>query len=219
MSKQTKSKEEQRRVGPKFARNNVLPQNFQIRRPSSPMADLLDAADEVSPRDADDLSKYASSKSSSQLLTPEQSTGVKSTPVDFTPVRNTGVITDRNEYLSGLAEKKSGLVRSTYQLPQLGDFLDRVLPRFPPARQAIMLRLYRWNDGSGNEMIVSTPKLAAHTNMDEKSCRMHLHALIAEGFLVRLMDGEQIAKFGGSDRGQRGLLLRISGEALQDLMT
>ncbi len=230
MTKQTKSKEELRRVGPKFARNNVLPQNFQIRRPSSPMADLLDAADGVlaAGEGKASVDRYEERNYEQEFLqrgsttvesTPVDNTGVFSTPVKSTVVNSTPAKSSRSEHLSMIPDKKPASSQTSSQLPQLDDFLDRVLPRFPPARQAILLRLYRWNDGSGEEMVVSTPKLAAHTNMDEKACRAHLHALIAEGFLVRSMDGEQIAKFGGSDRAHRGLLLRISGQALHDLLT
>lgn len=68
-------------------------------------------------------------------------------------------------------------------------------------------------------MIVSTPKLAAKTNMDEKVCRNHLHALIAEGFIDRSTDTRgHIARFGGSDRTARGLLLRLSAQALFELI-
>jgi hypothetical protein len=100
----------------------------------------------------------------------------------------------------------------------LEDFLDRVLPRFPPPRQAVLLRLYRWSGGEEREMVVSTPRLAAKTNMDEKVCRNHLHALITEGFILRSDDRGQIARFGGSDRNARGLLLRLSAAALNELV-
>jgi hypothetical protein len=190
MNKQTKPKEEPRRVGPKFARN-VIPEGFQIRRPATPMAELLNEASrerEVEP---------------ARPVTP-----VKSTPVKITPVENTGVRAGRE-----LRPAKGAV------LPDLDVFLDQILPRFPPARQAILLRLFRWSEGFEREVVVSTPKLAAKTNMDEKSCRMHLHALIADGFLNRAMDGEQIARFGGSNRSARGLLLKLSAHALNELLT
>lgn len=193
MNKQTKEKEEPRRVGPKFGRN-VLPDNFQIRRPASPMADLLDEADRLVPRPG-------ATPEESQTVTPPQLTPVKSTPVE------SPVVVEANTQ-SAAADP----------LPSLEDFLDRVLPRFPPPRQAILLRLYRWCEGRASEMIVSTPRLAAKTNMDEKVCRNHLHALITEGFILRANDGEQIARFGGSDRNARGLLLRLSGRSLSDLV-
>lgn len=196
MSKQTKPKEEPRRVGPKFARNNVIPENFQIRRPASPMADLLD--------EASGFVRHETPENQQKEITPVKSTPVKSTGVDFTGVR-------ASHHLNIDGER--GV------LPVLEDFVDRILPRFPPARQAILIRLYRWCEGQEREVVVSTPRLAAHTNMDEKSCRTHLHALIAEGFLVRAMDGEQIAKFGGNDRAARGLILKISSRALRELIT
>ncbi len=124
------------------------------------------------------------------------------TPVNLTPVKKGGV--------------KS--IGAATRLPELDDFLDQILPRFPPTRQALLLRLYRWCGGEDQEMIVSTARLAAKTNMDEKSCRTHLHALISEGFIVRSQDGEQIARFGGSDRNARGLLLKLSAEALFELL-
>lgn len=192
MNKQTKTKEEPRRVGPKFARN-VIPEGFQIRRPSSPMAELLNEASREREVQHDEPA---------QRVTP-----VKITPVKSTPVKNTGVDSARETN----AAKSS-------PLPALEAFIDQVLPRFPPARQAILLRLFRWSDGSEREIVVSTPKLAAKTNMDEKSCRMHLHALIADGFLSRSMDGEQIAKFGGSNRASRGLLIKLSAQALHELL-
>jgi hypothetical protein len=190
MTKQTKpeEQEEERKPGPKFSRS-VLPQNFQIRRPSSPMADLLDEASSP-PREEQ------------QEQTPERITPVKSTPVETTPVISTPV--------------KSPAVAGS--LPTLETFLDVVLPRFPPARQAILLRLYRWCEGTEREIVVSTPRLAAKTNMDEKSCRSHLHALMAEGYILRSMEGEHHARFGGNDRTARGLILRLSGEALTDLV-
>ena len=191
MNKQTKVKEEPRRVGPKFARN-VIPEGFQIRRPASPMAELLNEASRERELGVD---------------RPEDvPTPVKSTPVKSTPVENTGVVNIR--------ETQAVTGKS---LPTLEVFIDRILPRFPPARQAILLRIFRWSEGSEREIVVSTPKLAAKTNMDEKSCRMHLHALIADGFLTRAMDGEQIARFGGSNKASRGLLLKLSAHALHEL--
>jgi hypothetical protein len=189
MTKQTKEKEEPRRVGPKFARN-VLPNNFQIRRPTSPMADLLDEADRLSSAPAPTELKKAAR------------TPVEFTPVTVTPVENTEVTE----------------LTSPDTMPELADFLDRVLPRFPPPRQAILLRLYRWCEGESREMVVSTPRLAAKTNMDEKVCRNHLHALISEGFILRSTERGQIARFGGSDRNARGLILKLSAGALSELV-
>lgn len=189
MTKQTKEKEEPRRVGPKFARN-VLPNNFQIRRPASPMADLLDEADRLG------------SSPAVQAETKEALTPVELTPVKATPVKTTGVDAE------AAAEK----------LPGLDEFIDRILPRFPPPRQSILLRLYRWCEGEAREMVVSTPRLAAKTNMDEKVCRNHLHALITEGFILRSTDRGHIARFGGSDRNARGLILQISARALSELI-
>jgi hypothetical protein len=193
MTKQTKEKEqdEPRRVGPKFARN-VIPDSFQIRRPASPMGDLLDEAAGVGGR-----ARVVEQEEPEQKAAP-----VKSTPVITTPVEAPAVVPPVN----------------VKALPELEVFLDQVLPRFPPPRQAILLRLYRWCEGMEREMVVSTPRLAAKTNMDEKVCRNHLHALIAEGFLLRSADGQQIARFGGSDRNARGLLLRLSGQAISDLL-
>ena len=182
MTKQTKPQEEERKPGPKFSRS-VLPENFQIRRPPSPMADLLD---EAATTDKEVLPER----------TPERITPVNSTPVKTTPVVIPSV---------GAA------------LPRLDVFLDVILPRFPPARQAILLRLYRWSEGTDREMVVSTPRLAAKTNMDEKSCRSHLHSLIADGYILRSMEGEHHARFGGHDRSARGLILRLSAAALADL--
>lgn len=188
MTKQTKEKEEPRRVGPKFARN-VLPESFQIRRPASPMADLLDEADRLGPsRDAS--------------VEARATTQVELTTVNITPVKSVGGVKE------AVSEK----------LPGLEDFLDSVLPRFPPPRQAILLRLYRWCEGEAREMVVSTPRLAAKTNMDEKVCRNHLHALITEGYVLRSTDRGQIARFGGSDRNARGLILRLSSDALSELI-
>jgi hypothetical protein len=189
MTKQTKEKEEPRRVGPKFARN-VIPDSFQIRRPSSPMADLLDEADRLS-------ASPATQREAETVHTPVELTPVKSTPVK-TP------------------EVKTEAAPET--LPSLDDFLDRILPLFPPPRQAILLRLFRWCEGDTREMVVSTAKLAAKTNMDEKVCRNHLHALINDGFILRSSDGGQIARFGGSDRNARGLILKFSGAALSELI-
>ena len=193
MAKQTKEKEqdEPRRVGPKFARN-VIPDSFQIRRPASPMGDLLDEAAGVGGR-----ARAAEREEPEQKVAP-----VKSTPVKITPVESPAALPP--------VDVKA--------LPELEVFLDQVLPRFPPPRQAILLRLYRWCEGVEREMVVSTPRLAAKTNMDEKVCRNHLHALIAEGYLLRSADGEQIARFGGSDRNARGLLLRLSGRAISELL-
>src|SRR5215207_487899 len=189
MTKQTKEKEEPRRVGPKFAKN-VLPDSFQIRRPASPMADLLDEADRLGASSASQVEAKA-------VRTPAELTPVKSTPVD-----STGAVGD---VFSGA-------------LPGLDDFIDRILPRFPPPRQVILLRLYRWCEGEARDLVVSTPRLAAKTNMDEKVCRNHLHALISEGFILRSTERGQIARFGGSDRNARGLLLRFSSQALFELI-
>src|ERR1051326_1536010 len=193
MTKQTKEKEEPRRVGPKFARN-VLPESFQIRRPASPMADLLDGGDRLG------RSRETSVGARATNATAESAT-VKSTTVKSTLVESVGAVGE------AVAEK----------LPSLDDFLDRVLPRFPPPRQSILLRLYRWCEGETHEMVVSTPRLAAKTNMDEKVCRNHLHALITEGYVLRSTDRGQIARFGGSDRNARGLILRLSPDALAEL--
>ncbi len=192
MNKQTKSKEEPRRVGPKFARN-VIPEGFQIRRPTSPMAELLNEASRE---------REVPSIAPERKLTP-----VESTPVKITPVKD-----------SGVGSARAALLKDGRSLPTLEVFIDLILPRFPPARQSVLLRLFRWSEGSEREIIVSTPKLAAKANMDEKSCRMHLHALIAEGFLTRAMDGEQIARFGGSNKTARGLLLQLSAQAFHELL-
>lgn len=194
MTKQTKEKEEPRRVGPKFARN-VLPDSFQIRRPASPMADLLDEADRLS--SIEQAPPETKVPRPTIELTPVKSTPVKSTPAEMTVVER-------------------GVEPET--LPGIDDFLDRILPRFPPPRQAILLRLYRWCEGVACEMVVSTPKLAAKTNMDEKVCRTHLHALITEGFVLRSTDRGHIARFGGSDRNARGLILKLSVEAVSELL-
>lgn len=194
MTKQTKEKEEPRREGPKFARN-VLPDSFQIRRPASPMADLLDEADRLGSDSAAPVKAKAAGTQAE--LTPVKSTTVKSTPVKSAVV---------------VEEVSSGT------LPSLDDFIDSILPRFPPPRQAILLRLYRWCEGETRDLVVSTPRLAAKTNMDEKVCRNHLHALINEGFVVRSTDRGQIARFGGSDRNARGLILKLSAEALTELI-
>lgn len=186
MPKQTKEQEEPRKPGPKFGRS-VLPDNFQIRRSPSPMAELLQDADRMSREEAES--------------TPEDSTPVKSTPVNITPVKPPAV----------------DPVRREERLPEMEIFLDVILPRFPPARQSILLRLYRWSEGLERELVVSTPRLAAKTNMDEKSCRAHLHALIADGYVLRSMEGEHHARFGGHDRTARGLILRLSALALADL--
>ena len=195
MTKQTKPQEEERKPGPKFSRS-VLPESFQIRRPTSPMADLLDEA-AGPPREV----RQERIEERPGERTPERITPVISTPVDSTPVRITPV--------------ESPPVEDA--LPVLELFLDVILPRFPPARQAILLRLYRWSEGREKEIVVSTPRLAAKTNMDEKSCRSHLHALIADGYVLRSMEGEHHARFGGNDRSARGLILRLSAAALADL--
>ena len=71
MTKQTKEQEEPRKPGPKFGRS-VLPENFQIRRSPSPMADLLEDAQRRSPEDEE--------------RTPGDYNPVKITPVNITPV-------------------------------------------------------------------------------------------------------------------------------------
>ena len=112
MTKQTKEKEEPRRVGPKFAKN-VLPDSFQIRRPASPMADLLDEADRLG-------SSSAAPVEAKSVRAPAELTPVKSTPVEST---------------GAVGNVSSGA------LPGIDDFIDRILPRFPPPRQASLLRL------------------------------------------------------------------------------
>src|ERR1043166_8522886 len=98
MNKQTKAKEEPRRVGPKFARN-VIPEGFQIRRPSSPMAELLNEA---------------SKEREAPAATPiREITPVKSTPVKSTPVENGGV---------GVAREPARSVAGK-TLPDLGAFI------------------------------------------------------------------------------------------------
>lgn len=154
------------------------------------MADLLDEADRLGEKP----------------VAPGEETLLK-TPAELTPVNLTPVKTP---------ESSAGI--SLQKLPALDDFLDSVLPRFPPPRQAILLRLYRWCDGEAREMVVSTPRLAAKTNMDEKVCRNHLHALINEGFILRSTDRGHIARFGGSDRNARGLILKLSSDALFELI-
>src|SRR4051794_13895538 len=111
MTKQTKEQEEPRKPGPKFGRS-VLPENFQIRRSPSPMADLLADAERSSPEDSE--------------RAPETFTPVKSTPVNITPVKSPVVDAAQPEV----------------SLPEIALFLDVILPRFPPARQSILLRLY-----------------------------------------------------------------------------
>ncbi len=161
------------------------------------MADLLDEAAKVSKQSA-----------GPHAGTPEVSTPVKITPVKITPVA-----------AAPRAPSDAAVKGSVEALPPLEAFIDHVLPRFQPPRQAILLRLYRWSEGESRELVVSTPKLAAKTNMDEKVCRSHLHALISDGFVERSADQRgHIARFGGSDRSARGLILRLSPRALSELM-
>lgn len=188
MKKQTKTQDETRKAGPKFARS-VIPENFQIRRSPSPMAAILDEAAEPDRIEA-------------AIATQENTTLVKTTPVQITPV------------ISPIERKRKEKVT----LPNLEDFIDQVLPRFPPAQQAVLLRLYRWSEGLEKDITVSTPRLAAKVNMDEKSVRNHLQSLTAQGFIIRQMDGNHLARFGGNDRSARGLILRLSAEALADLL-
>src|ERR687885_1226715 len=101
MNKQTKVKEEPRRGGPKFARN-VIPEGFQIRRPASPMAELLNEASRE---------REVSVERPKGGVTP-----VKSTPVKITPVENTGV--------AGVRGAQSVTSRS---LPTLEVFVDQIL--------------------------------------------------------------------------------------------
>ena len=196
MTKQKPQPEEPRKIGPKFTRS-VLPADFQIRRSPTPMADLL--------REAADLAAAADE------LPHEEPREPRRRRTDRTPVKTTGVKTPP------VARPLDETGTKGAALPHLEIFLDEILPRFPAARQAILLRLYRWSEGREKSLIVSTPRLAAKTNMDEKSCRKHLHALVVEGFLVRSMDGGHDARFGGRDRQARGLLLHLSARALADL--
>src|ERR671939_633450 len=99
MTKQTKEEEEPRRVGPKFARN-VLPDKFQIRRPSSPMADLLDEADRAG-----------------QARSLTERTGASLTRVDSTPVKTAPVISDP------VKAPVNSAANSGMTLPGLDDFL------------------------------------------------------------------------------------------------
>jgi hypothetical protein len=103
MAKQTKTQDEPRKPGPKFGRS-VLPDNFQIRRSPSPMAELLEDAERRGMADASH--------------TPENITPVKSTPVNIAPVEDSLVSASRQENF----------------LPEISVFLDIILPRFPPAR-------------------------------------------------------------------------------------
>jgi hypothetical protein len=217
----TKEQEEPRKAGPKFGRS-VIPDSFQIRRPASPMADLLDEARRESLGEMNETAEETTPVVSTPVTTaPVISTPVVTTPVartlvDSTPVTPTLVHTAR--VVSSPVVSAGVLPQlSAFPLPDLDRFLDLVLPRFPPARQTILLRIYRWSGGQERDVVVSTPRLAAKTNMDEKSCRSHLHALIADGYLVRIMDGEHHARFGGHDRTARGLILRLSASALSDL--
>ena len=196
MVKQTKPSEESRQAGPKFARN-VIPTSFQIRRPASPMADLLNEA--VEGREETVAHEH------------HEITKANPTPVISTPVISTGVD------ITGVKSTPLADPVSVKALPELSAFLDIILPRFPPARQAILLRLYRWSEATERDIVVSTPRLAAKTNMDEKSCRAHLQGLFADGYIIRRMDGDYHAKFGGSDRAARGLILHLSADALADL--
>lgn len=166
----------------------VIPENFQIRRSPSPMAAILDEAAEQS-------------RITAAKATHENVTLVKTTPVKVTPVISP-------------TEKR----REKVTMPDLEGFIDQVLPRFPPAQQAVLLRLYRWSEGLERDITVSTPRLAAKVNMDEKSVRNHLQSLTAQGFIIREMDGNHHARFGGNDRSARGLILRLSAAALADLL-
>ena len=196
MTKQKPTPEESRKIGPKFTRS-VLPADFQIRRSPTPMADLLREAAGLAPS-PDDMPREEPRATRARRTDTTQG---KTTPVKTTPVARTLEETTTEGAL----------------LPRLEVFLDEILPRFPAARQAILLRLYRWCEGREKGLVVSTPRLAAKTNMDEKSCRKHLQALVVDGFLVRSMDGDYEARFGGRDRQARGILLRLSARALAEL--
>ena len=77
MAKQTKTQDEPRKPGPKFGRS-VLPDNFQIRRSPSPMAELLEDAERRGMADASH--------------TPENIT-----PVNIAPVEDSLVSASRQE--------------------------------------------------------------------------------------------------------------------------
>jgi hypothetical protein len=197
MKKQPKTLDQPRKAGPKFAKS-VIPDNFQIRRQSSPMATILDEAERSA--------NLPERSISIDLKDAEISTPVNIAPEKITPVKLTPV-------------KIASVSRQPATLPDLEVFIDHVLPRFPPAQQAVLLRLYRWSDGSEKEITVSTPRLAAKVNLDEKSVRSHLQSLTAQGFIIRQMDGQHHARFGGNDRAARGLILRLSAAALRELIS
>lgn len=192
MKKQPKEQEEIRQPGPKFERpsNSPIPTSFQIRRTPSPMEHILNEAAGLHPATAP------------TSVPQEVKTQEKITPVKSTPVKNTRV------------EKQVGAEK----LPKLEVFIDDVLPHFPPAQQLILLRLYRWCEGVEKEFVVSTPRLARQVNVEERTVRNHLQALTSDGFIERQQDGMHIARFGGNDRNQRGLILKLSAKAFSDLI-
>lgn len=210
MKKQTNQREEARKAGPKFARS-VIPEDFQIRRSPSPMAAILDEAAQPLEEERE-LVEAPRQKFTHKDLTVVKDTGVEIAPVRNTPVKNTPVNPGTVKIVAAKPQSGLGL------LPELTVFIDSILPLFPPAQQAILLRLYRWSEGLEQGITVSTPRLAAKINLDEKSVRAHLQRLTAQGFIMRENDGQHIAKFGGADRSARGLILRLSAAALTDLI-
>ena len=188
-----KTEPEERKVGPKFTRS-VLPADFQIRRSPTPMADLL--------REAEIGRPGAESAQTPGVEQPR----TKQPRVESTPVKTAGVRSQQKDQ-----------VPTGRALPRAEVFFDQILTRFSPPHQVILLRLYRWSEGREKSIVVSTPRLAAKTNMNERSCRRHLKELVASGFLVRMKDGKYDARFGGDDRQARGLLLHLSAKALAEL--
>jgi hypothetical protein len=214
MKKQTTQPVEKRKPGPKFARS-VLPENFQIRRSPSPMALILDEAEQlapasppapptlVEPTEVAPPPERVAQPEPAPLVQPEQL--AQPAPEQF--VRRKPVPAVQ------AAPERTALAK----LPTLAVFVDEVLPHFPPAQQAILLRLHRWSKGYGQELTVSAPRLAASVNLDEKSVRMHLQKLMSQGFIARRMVGEFTAQFGGADRSARGLILCLDAAALTKL--
>jgi hypothetical protein len=195
MTKQTKEKEQKREAGPKF--KSVIPDTFRIRRPESPMAQILREAESPANPAAPEIfagqetvaSPASEPVEARQIAAPEESAAPATLAAH--------IVRPQPDLLAGLPAVK-GYLRLYYQL------IDHLLPQLSPPEAVVYLHLYRLSWGFNKPVChISNPGMARRAGISERSVRDVTARLIQKKLI------EKVGEVFGAGKEQ-GITYRVA---------